>query len=65
MSGQHKNSRLGTKWTRATPLDGQKHFEVVDFNAIRVALRCIVTASVRTVSQDELNDTAAWQRGWL
>jgi len=65
MSGQHRNSSIGTKWTSAAPIDGEKHFEVVDFNAVRVALRCVVTASVRTVSQEDLTDAAAWQRGWL
>ena len=65
MARQHRNSSIGTKWTSATPLDGEKHFEVVDFNAVRVVLRCVVTASVRTVLQEELTDTAAWQRGWL
>lgn len=65
MPGQHKNSRLGAKWTCANPTRGEKHFEIVDFNAARVALRCIVTTSVRTISQDELNDREQWQRGWL
>ncbi len=65
MPGQHQRSRIGTKWTRTKPSNGEKHFEVVDCNAVRVALRCIVTASVRTTSHDDLNDETNWQRGWL
>ena len=65
MPGQHKNLRIGAKWTNANPTSGEKHFEVVDVNAARVALRCIVTTSVRTVLKDELNDREQWRRGWL
>lgn len=57
---------LGSKWTAAAPVEGQKHFVVLSVIKERGQAELLaVTRSVRRlVAIEELRDESRWLPGW-
>ena len=64
MTRAARDNLVGSKWTAVTPLDREKHFEVVGSDGANVHLRCVVNAKVRVVARVQLEDVQAWRQGW-
>ena len=61
---------LDSKWTAATPKDGDKHFTVTRLwwekrgKLSQVQLTGVVTGSQRAIHWRELKDNDKWRPGW-
>lgn len=65
MPAKNDNSRPRSKWTAASPKDGEKHFELIESGPNASVLRCVVTARLRTVQHADIKDEKQWKQGWL
>ena len=65
-----RNKLKMSKWTAATPANGEKHFLVLDVlqerrdSGTTCVLEAINTHRRFTVTSNDLKDCSRWQRGW-
>jgi tryptophan-rich hypothetical protein len=65
MRTKQSYARVGSKWTAASPVDREKHFELTEFGKDTAILRCVLTAKLHRIPHAELKDDKHWKPGWL